>query len=205
MFIFRNIDEELTITLDGHEHTTARARLGLYLELEQYKKKLDVVGYLQACGLPTKVSGVEGLRAYIALKKLNRPKVQIPLLLAKIDAKAKEVDWNYEDRWTISYIHIVASAYHWSRADILNLNVDEFYCYVQEILTDIQMDREWIYSLSEIAYPFDSASKTRRFKPLERPSWMMLNLANWSPEKTRMPKGMLPAGLVLGASDLMKH
>jgi len=205
MFVFRNTDEELTVTLDGHDHVVRRARLGLYLELEQYERKHAVVGYLQAYGLPTNVSGVEGLRAYIALKKLNRPKIQIPLLLAKANAKTKDANWNYEDRWTISYIHIVASAYHWSRADILNLNVDEFYCYVQEILTDTQMDREWVYSLSEIAYPFDSASKTRKFKPLERPSWMMLNATRWEPEMVRMPKAMLPMGLILNPSDFLKH
>jgi hypothetical protein len=185
------------VILGGHEYQIARAHLGKHLVLEQLRKAKDVVGYLQALELPTTCSGLESLSAYVALCQLNRPKVQYPMFKFAPDNK-RDDPWEYPNRWVLSWINLVASAYHWSRAEIFELDVDEFYGYVQEILVDQQLAREFQYSLSEMAFPYDEAAKARIFKPLKRPVWMQMSS---EPKKQRIPKQFLPIGLVVGTSD----
>ena len=160
-------DKSVKVTVDGHVIEILRARLGKYLALEQLERAKDIRGYLNECGVSTDGAGIELLEAYVILTSFNKPTVILPFMKAHQGPDVKKPEfWDYEERWAVSWIHLVASSYHWSRAEILDLDVDEFFHYIQEILIDRQFNKEWEYGLTSIAYP------EGKFKPLERPIWM---------------------------------
>lgn len=170
MIFYGGEEDQLLVTLDGHEYIVPRAHLGLYLVLGQLREAKDVLGYLRANKLPTNVSGLEGLTVYRNLVRFNTPQVSFPFLRSAEEHQQEA--WYYPNRWVVVWIHLVAATYHWTRDQILELDVSEFCAYVQEILVDKQFEREWVYQLSEIAYPYDEGAKAGVFKPLRRPGWM---------------------------------
>jgi hypothetical protein len=68
--------------------------------------------------------------------------------------------------------------------------------FVQEILIDDQMRREWEYSLSQVAYKYDKRGKGE-LVPLKRPGWM---LASGGPPKSKILKKLLPVGNIIDLS-----
>jgi len=76
----------------------------------------------------------------------------------------------------------------------------EAFAHIQEILTDRQLEQEFFYSLSEIAYPYNKATKKGEFKPMPRPYWMRPAVR---PTKTiRIKRNLLPVGYGVDASGL---
>lgn len=198
MIFFGGEEDQLLVTLDGHDFIVPRAHLGLYLVLGQYRDAKDVVGYLKACSLPTDVDALEGLIVYRNLIRFNSPQVALPFLHFA-EERDREA-WHYPNRWVVAWVHLVASRYHWPREQILSLDVTEFCAYVQEILVDAQLEHERAYSLSEIAYPYDQAAKAGVFKPLRRPGWMYQR-----PKGARLPPFLRPQGQVTTGSVSKKH
>jgi len=60
---------------------------------------------------------------------------------------------------------------------------------------DDQLDREFIYGLSEIAYHYDKNTKTRKFVPLPRPHWMREKIQ--PVKKFPILKAMMPMGNII--------
>lgn len=121
------------------------------------------------------------------------PKVEIPLLKPN-KQKDEKAAWDYEGRGYAMYVHIIASAYGWTQDKINNLDVDVALALVQEIITDEQLDREFLWSMSDKSYSYDYKTKVGRANPLERPYFMKTEVK--PPEKTRIPKSMMPMGNV---------
>lgn len=82
-------------------------------------------------------------------------------------AEERPIVGEYPDRNAYQWVHTIAEAYHWSRAEILALHPVEAARFVQEIYIEQQQRREFEYSLSEVAY--DGKGK---FKSLPKPAWM---------------------------------
>ena len=76
-----------------------------------------------------------------------------------------------------------------------DLHVVEAFAKIQEIVVDEQLDREFIYGLSEVAYRYDKASKSSKFVPLPRPVWMRPKIE--PVKKVLIPAAMLPMGVVM--------
>jgi len=99
----------------------------------------------------------------------------------------------------------LAKSYGWNVEYIAQLDVDDALALVQEISLEEQFDKEWSYSLSEVAYEYDTASKKSKLRTLPRPSWM--NVATQavkekieSGQTTRqvhIPKSFIPPGIVV--------
>jgi hypothetical protein len=89
------------------------------------------------------------------------------------------------------------SKYGWTLENTENLYFNDAIAYIQEILIDEQLDKEWQWSLSEIAYQYNDALKKSEFKPLPRPSWMVGMNKIEPPKVERLPVGMMPQGLVM--------
>lgn len=197
---FSDREEFLVVGVGGHEYKVVRARLKKFLLLEQIRSERDVKGYLEACGVPTDGSFIELLEIYNALIRLNVPRVQIPLLTVhnKLEEEREEEPWSYLNRNIVSWVFLVTSRAHISLSDTLDMNIDDFFAFLQEALVDEQMEKEWFYSLSEVAYQYDSGSKQSRFIPMQRPSWMM-NVRSKRQLKT-IPYDMMPKGLVTSIS-----
>lgn len=75
------------------------------------------------------------------------------------------------------------------------LDPDDGVALLQEILTDDQLEKEWQWSLSEIAYPYNPDTKKSEFKNLPRPVWMQKEIRK-PVKQIKIPASMLPVGIV---------
>lgn len=131
---------------------------------------------------------------------------QIPGELAMIRNKsdgAKPVPWDHESRERLSWIHIIAGAYHWPKNDIEDLWPEEAVGLIQEIIAEQQLDREFMHALSEVAYVYNVQTKKSRYVPLLRPPWMVLR--DIEQVVTRIPKVMMPVGKIIRAAGEKIH
>lgn len=93
------------------------------------------------------------------------------------------------------YSHILAKAYGWSLEYIANLPVLEAMAKLQEIMTEEQLEKEFLWSTSQNAFEYDQKTKMSHFKKLPRPYWM-LPKAKPLP-KIKMRKDLVPMGNVI--------
>jgi hypothetical protein len=85
---------------------------------------------------------------------------------------------------------------------ISNLPVDDALAYIQEILTDRQLEKEFTHSLSETSYPYNKNTKQSKYVPLKRPYWMQPDFKNVEKKKVApIPKSLLPVGNVVRMSE----
>lgn len=196
---------KLVLKLGGHEYQVPRVRLGQYFVLEQIrmgkatsKKVRHYLAHL--LGEPVTGSGRELLNAFMDATHLNRPGAQFAILKGGDASKLKGEVWDYDCRWTVRWVHLISKTYGWSRAEVLQLDLDEAIGYIQEIALDEQFASEWRYQLSELAYKYDSASKTSKFVPLPRPLWM--TIPKPFPKLKKIPKMYLPQGPILVPESL---
>lgn len=207
----------INLTLGGREYEVARARLGQYLALHNARERIENAVEAQDTGaiadgifaylseavpeLPRKdFEGESWLRiadAYLKISDLNRiPEAEKFAIIRRVERRrGRSVPWDYLGRNAVSWIHIIASAYGWSKDEIESLWPEEAISFVQEILVDQQIDREFRYSLSQVAYKYDKASKKSRFVPMPRPAWMVM--ADGKVKKTKLHKSLLPVGEVV--------
>ena len=147
--------------------------------------------------------------AYAKATVTNRPTINLPMIMyseKKSDVLEKKYNWEYFGRTWYFFLHSLSSAYGWSIETVENLDVDDALALIQEILIDEQMDKEFQYSLSEIAYPYDDARKLNVFRPMERPLWMREVVKVLAPKKIKIRKDMMPMGLVIGSpKDDIEH
>lgn len=183
-------------------------RLKKWLELESYKDKIIKATdggdlpkvLLKYLSVALGVSDKYFYRAdwvllvkvfYLTLEK--SPKVDLPITSPTTET-SKDDEWSYDGRIWHLYSHMLAKSYGWDLEYISCLHVDEALAKIQEIVVDDQLEKEFYYGLSEIAYSYDSRSKTSKFKPLPRPHWMRPKAKPI--KKFLIPKDMLPVGVV---------
>ena len=97
----------------------------------------------------------------------------------------------------------MAKAYGWTEEYISNLEIETGLALIQEAIVDDQLNKEWEWSLTEIAYEYDKGSKTSKFRALPRPDWM--GGGKKPPKKTTMLKVMLPVGYIENVSGMGLH
>lgn len=163
-----------------------------------------ILAYLSAA-LNLKQEDLEKRDWLTCMKLFNQalarsPKIDVPII-KNAPKDGKDADWDYPGRSVYHYTHILASAYGWDAEYIANLEVQEAMALIQEIMTDKHLDEEFLYSLSEIAYPYNKSTKKHNFKPLVRPYWMR-PIAPPMPKKVRMRRDMLPVGRIVDISGL---
>ena len=207
------MDRSVSVTIGGREFNVARARLGLFLDLEivlarvsEAVRKDDtgamadaLFSYLSACipeidrGAFNEAPWFEVVNAYVRLVAMNRIEGDFAII-TRSSSKSKPVPWDYPERIKVLWIHMIARAYNWTKETIENLSIEDAVGFIQEIQVDEQAEREFMHSISEIAYPYDRASKKSKFVPLPKPLWMVLYKEL---PKTRMAKAYLPQGLII--------
>lgn len=141
----------------------------------------------------------EVAEGYAIYTNLNRINERFPVL-REMKKKFKEaVPWEYEGRTFYWWVHVLGQHYGWSIEYISALDMDDAIALLQEIMTDQQLEREWEWSLTEIAYPYNESTKKSEFKPLPRPEWMVVPAMVTKPKipKIRIPIDMMPKGIVL--------
>ena len=134
--------------------------------------------------------------AYITLLLACIPKIDFPLLHGKVGTDSP-ISWDYEGRTWYLWSHLIASKYGWTLDVIENLYFEDAVALIQEILIDEQLQKEWDWSLSEIAYSYNKITKKSEFKSLLRPSWMVGMNKIKEPEVVKMPVSMMPVGNII--------
>jgi len=61
---------------------------------------------------------------------------------------------------------MLAKNYGWTLEYVSMLQVEEALAKIQEILVDEQLEHEFFYGLSEVAYSYDSSTKKSKFVPM---------------------------------------
>jgi hypothetical protein len=113
----------------------------------------------------------EIMDAYNSIVGLCAPMIDFPILRYEEKDVKKEV-WDYDERSWYMWANTLASEYGWKLEYIAELDVDDAIGLLEEIYLSTQLEREWEWSSSEIAYPYDSRTKKSNYKPLPRPQWM---------------------------------
>lgn len=186
-----------------------------YIELENLKSKLledaeseafpeKVFAYLSA-SLSAPVNKLEKKSWEDTVKSLLKesakfsPDRKLPML-KDAPKDSSKVEWDYDGRTWNYYSHLIAQAYGWTLEYISELGVDEALAHLQEIMTDEHLEHEFLHGLSEIAYPYNKASKTSTYKPLKRPYWM--RVAVKPIQKFKMRRSLLPVGAGVDLSGM---
>jgi hypothetical protein len=192
---------------------TAKLSFRTWLNLESQKKNLEAVetgefpdkvfAFLSTASVPFKEADSWENTVFILTQVLRdfRPDNKLPILKdAPDDGKNKPASWDYEGRNWALWSHLLAKNYGWTLEYIGDLDVNEALARVQEILTDEQLEKEFIHSLSEVAYPYNKSTKKQHYKPLSRPYWMKAI----APEikMVKFNREFLPMGLVHDMSGM---
>jgi hypothetical protein len=134
----------------------------------------------------------------------NKIRIKIPLLEAdnRTNKKEEKKDpWEYQGRSWAYWANVFAKAYGWTLPQIEELEIEDALQLMQEIQLDDQFEKEWEWSQTEIAYPYDAASKKSTYKPLARPTWM--RPIPEAPKLVKIRKEFLPLGNIISMSDLI--
>lgn len=151
-----------------------------------------------------KISWETSILMLVELFDISKKDIQIPLTRHQgKKEKEEEISWNYRGRAGYYLIHLLAKSYGWVDTYIRSLSVKDGLAYVQEILVDDQLEREFYYSLSEIAYPYNKNTKKSEFKAMPRPIWMKNEAPKF--ETIKIPKNLLPVGVVTDLSGIDEH
>lgn len=209
--------ETVKVALAGREHVVARARLGPYLRLQAAQERIDhgveaqdtgaiadgLYEYLSTAmpDLPRDdfetATWLEVMTAFRAIDALNHipEKTKYSILRRIEDRRGRSVPWQYVGRSATYWIHIIASAYHWPLSEIENLWPEQAVAFIQEIMVDDQLDREFEHSLSQVAYTYDKSAKKSRYVPLTRPVFMVEGTGKF--KKVKLHRKLLPQGSVI--------
>lgn len=125
----------------------------------------------------------------------NLPRLRFPIL----EENKKEIirfPWEYQGRAWFFWLNLFASNYGWSEESVSEMDIDSALGLYQEILVDSQFQKEWEWSLSEIAFPYNSSTKKQEYKPLARPNWMLPETPKELP-KVKIRRDMLPVGNII--------
>lgn len=149
-----------------------------------------------------KVYWKDHIQAFVHIHDVTVPSKNLPLVSKPTEEKNQKDEWDYPNRLWFFYSSIIATAFGWSDKRIASLPSDDALAYIQEILTEKQLEREFVWSSAEVAYSYNSRTKQSKFNSLSRPYWMRPDFNKKEPVKTvKIPKAMLPMGLIVKLNE----
>ena len=178
----------------------AYAKRGGYLPVGQI-----IVQIINLCGIKgsfNKKPWYYTVSVFAECSLVNQPTTEIPLLKAK--EKGEDVPWDYIGRDWYWWVNLFAHNYGWKSEDVAKLDIDDAVALLQEIQVDEQMEKEWRYGLSELAYEYVPSTKKSKFRPLPRPDWMMVTKENYkpkTPKKVKILASMMPMGNIVNLDE----
>lgn len=160
-----------------------------------------IIKIINMCGVSVRhkrIPWYETVAIFSQTQLINKPTVEIPMLKTK--EKGQQPPWDYPERDWAWWVNLFASKYGWKEDDIAELDVDDALMLYQEIQVDDQLEKEWLYGLSELAYEYVPSTKKSKFRPLPRPDWMLVTKENYKPKepkKVKIRRDMLPIGNIV--------
>lgn len=207
------------IKIAGKEFELSRLKLKDWSRLESLKVELDtatskhditeifncMVKFIEVAILPSpskvewdKLPWYEFAMVYDQAVRVNLPTIDFPILHGG-GSDNKKQPWEYGGRAWYFWFSLFAANFGWTEDVIANLDIDDALGLYQEIQLNEQLQREWEWGLSEIAYPYDKSTKTSKYMPLTRPSWMMPLIPKQLPV-VKMKKSHVPMGNIVDLS-----
>ena len=202
------------VVLAGQEVVVERARFGRHIQLLRLAKT-----FMDALNAGSAAQATSACQDYLYLATNDEPLLAAAtgvelLVLARhlilmndwrsvaawLDpARNKGVSgplpaYHYQDRFWATWVHTIASRYGWSRDEIFALWPEEAAYYMQEIQVSEFAEREDDRALSEVSYKYNKSSKTSRFIPSPKPSWMVDQTL---PPSQKIPRSNMPQGVVV--------
>lgn len=172
---------------DFPDHLFAYLSTALHLSSKHYRK----------------ASWEKVVKAFYKTIKMTQCQIVLPIFSPSKE-KLKEEPWHYENRDWHSYVHMLSKNYGWTIEYISNLKVEEALAKIQEILIDEQLEKEFLWTMSERSAYYDDKSKVMKMNPLPRPHWMSKHI---DPAKEltvhKIPTGMMPSGNGISQNDLI--
>lgn len=160
-----------------------------------------IIQSIVLCGGEVNDSWMDVAEMFREAETINQPRVHFPIFSAK-EEDHKTVPWEYEGRTWYFWLNLFASHYGWSAQEIAELDLDDAIGCYEEISVDEQHRKEWEYGLSEMAYVYDKATKTSRFRPLSKPDWMTSTSQTRKPvKKTMIPVAAMPVGNIINLDE----
>ena len=204
------------IQLGDKQYPCIRCKLRQWIKLEVLRRNINTKSITKYCdallayvsfylNIPVldleEIPWFDLVDAYNKIISINMPDPDLPLYKAPASKGHKKEIWDYDNRTWYIWLHELAHAYGWSIEYVAELDIDDAASLLQEIYTQDQLDREFIWSTSEIAYPYNSTSQTSEFHPLPRPDWMtydpnIVKKVN-DLQHTKILKSLLPMGIVV--------
>lgn len=206
----------MEILLGNNEYSVDKINLRKWLELEDIREKLIkaieignmdnmVLSLLSYISIALNIS-IEQLQdlpwyeiafAYSNISIICIPRYDLAVLRPRNQNLERKVSWDYDGRTFYLWSHLLADSYGWTLDEISELDFNDALALLQEIMVDEQLEKEWQWALSEIAYPYDENTKRNRFHPLHRPDWMKEQITAKPIKKTKIFKAMMPIGNVV--------
>ena len=200
-----------------------RLKLKEWAQVESIMKSIQFYvnrgGYEPVAPLITQVLNICGKRGkfkrqpwyktdelFTVAQFMNRPRVDLPMLKTK--EKGDNIPWDYIGRDWAWWVNLFASKYGWAEDKIAKMDVDEALALYQEMQVDEQLEKEWVYGLSELAYEYVPSTKKSKFRPLPRPDWMLVTKENYKPKepkKVKIRRDMMPVGKVINLDEKDSH
>ena len=150
----------------------------------------------------SKVFWEDTVKAFYEIHSVTSSVRKIPLTSRKSDKKNKKDTWDYSGRLWYVYCDAIASAYGWNEKVVAKLDVNDALAYIQEIFTNQYLDKEFLWSTTEIAYEYNKTTKKSKYVPLPKPYWMLPEIKDDKKRKSiAIPKSLLPVGNVINLYD----
>lgn len=145
------------------------------------------------------------VRAFYKCLKLTQCQIELPIL-QPTQEEQKEDTWTYDHRIWHLYSHMLAKSYGWTLEYISNLTVEEVFPKIQEIITEDQLNKEFLWGMSEHSVSYDSKTQTGHFNPLPRPQWMNRSIKPIpAPKPANIPDGLKPLGVGITYEEIINQ
>lgn len=208
-------DREIEVSLsNGQTITLKKLRLGGFIQLRSVEPQLldalkardaekvaECYGRYVRTSTNKTVSGRDMFRVYAAIAMLNQLEGTLPFMESKIKPDAVELI-KYPSRAYALIVHKIASEYHWSREEIMNLRPEEVMVYIQELMSDAWHMREWEWEMAGFGWYKDDKGIMHR-NQYPAPDW--LSVISAEVKKVKMLKSMLPMGTIIDMGGYGLH
>ena len=128
---------------------------------------------------------------------INVPNIEFPFLRTSPEERTRNktrISWDYSERLWFIWLYAFSKEFGWNIEAVKDLDIETACGLMQEIIVNEQMEKEFVHSLSEVSYPYDTSSKSSKYKPLERPAWMRPIFVE---KIVKYPKSFYPEGNVV--------
>lgn len=139
---------------------------------------------------------------YCSLETAPRLDLSIVHESKNVHRKSIPEPWNYDERTWYVWLHLFAKEYGWNIVYIADLDVDDALALLQEMSMQEQFQKEWEWSLSEVAYEYNKSTKTSKLRELPRPAWMKMGSRSYQkslehPKQIKMKRSFMPVGVII--------